>query len=150
MRFKKATQADIKSIADIEWKSGYKWNENKREVMKRAKELFDKEHHFVYIMQKEEPIGYFAITCSKNGKIGYIDNFEIKKKYQGKGLSKTMMKKAINILKKLECSEIELEVWGKNFPAISLYNKFGFYVTDITKNKYSNGDAKLFMRKELK
>lgn len=149
MKIKKGTIKDINTIADIEWKSGYKWNKNKEECIKLAKRLFDEGYCDIYILYIKEPAGYFAMAFNKNKKVCYINYFAIKKQYQGKGLSKIMIKKAIDISKKSKCKEIELAVWNKNFPAISLYNKFGFFVFDIKRDKYPNGDNKLKMRKEI-
>lgn len=150
MIFTKADKKDINEIAKIEWESGYKWNKNKKECLKLINEVFDEGYCQVYILSNKEPIGYFALSFDKNKSLCYLNYFAVRKKYQAKGFSKTLITKAINIAKKEKSKAIELAVWGKNFPAIGLYNKFGFYVTEIIKNKYSNGDNKLRMRKLIK
>ena len=150
MKFKKASLKNIKEMVDIEWESGYKWNKDKKESIKLMEEIFEDSSSQAHILENKGLVGYFAVSFDKNKKMCFLNYFAIKKKYQGKGLSKIMIKKAIIVAKKEKCKEIELSVWGKNFPAIALYNKSGFYVTDFIKNKYPNGDNKLKMRKGLK
>lgn len=149
MKFKKATIKEVNIITNIEWESEYKWDRNKKECAKLAQELFDGRPSQVYFMHHKKPIGYFALELKKGHKCE-LSYFGIKKKYQGKGFGKIMMKKAIDIAKKEKCKEVELGVWGKNFPAIALYNKFGFYVVDIMKDRYAIGEHKLKMRKDIK
>lgn len=149
MIFKKATINDIEKIARIEWESGYKWNKSKDECIKLANKTLNENDSKTYILENNKPVGYFAVSFNKNKKICYLNYFAIKRKYQGKGLSKSLIKKAINVANENKCNEIELWVWGKNFRAIGLYNKFEFYVSDIISDKYQNGDNKLKMKKEL-
>lgn len=150
MRIKRAKEDEVKKVAEIEYLSGYKWSQNKKKTFQMIKKVLKEKYCEIYILDDKAPIGYFAISFDKKKSLCYLNYFAIKKKYQGLGLSKSMTKKIINISKKRECRAIELTVWGKNFPAITLYSKFGFYVTEITRNKYPNGDSKLRMRKELK
>src|SRR3989338_2135494 len=150
MRVKRAKEDDVKKVAEIEYLSGYKWSQNKKKTFQMIKKVFKEKYCEIYVLEDKEPIGYFAISFDKKKSLGYLNYFAINKKYQGLGLSKKMIKKVINIFKIKECEAIELAVWGKNFPAITLYSKFGFYVTEITRNKYPNGDSKLRMRKDLK
>lgn len=150
MRIRRAKEDDIEKVAEIEYLSGYKWSQNKKKTFQMIKRLFKEKYCEIYILEDKKPIGYFAISFNKNKSLCYLNYFAINKKYQGLGLSKKMMKEVINISKIKGCEAIELAVWGKNFPAIILYSKFGFYVTEITRNKYPHGDSKLRMRKDLK
>ena len=149
MKIRKASKKDAEDIANIEWESGYLWNENKKECLKLARRIFYEGYCEVYVLEdSRDKIGYFAI--SQKGKLFYLNFFAIRKKFQGRGFSKLMMNKTIYLAKQNKMRAIELTVWGKNFPAISLYTKYGFYVTDIKRKYYKNGDDKLRMRKELK
>ena len=54
-----------------------------------------------------------------------LHHFGILPEYQGKGLSKILLKESLKFVKKIG-SQVKLEVHSTNFKAISLYKKFGF------------------------
>ena len=145
---KLATLKDAKEISEIEYGSGYKWRDSKEKELKRIEKVFSQGYCKVYILKKDCPVGYFAISFDKAKKTCYLNYFAIKKKFQGKGFSKLMIKKVISLAKEKKCKHIELAVWSKNFPAIGLYNKFGFRFISIKKNYYPNGDDKVRMKKD--
>jgi ribosomal protein S18 acetylase RimI-like enzyme len=150
MKIRKATEKDKKEISEIEYQSGYKWNQNKKITDKLAEKLFKEKYCEIFILEDKKPLGYFAISFGKKKKVCYTNYLAIKKKFQGKGNSKLMLKRILSIAKKKKCKAIELAVWSKNYPAIGLYNKFNFYVCSVKKNYYPNKDDKLRMRLELK
>lgn len=43
---------------------------------------------------------------------------------------------------------ITLEVASKNYPALNLYEKFGFEIVNVRKNYYANGDDAYLMARE--
>jgi len=146
MKIRKAIIRDIKEIAKIEWQSGYPGNKSYKDCLTRTREFF-KEGYESYILENNEKIGYFAMLLDKEKKICYLAYLAVRKKFQGKGFSLLLMKKLFSIAKKNKCKFLELDVRNTNFKAIGLYNRLGFYVTDISKGKdYS----KIKMRKELK
>lgn len=149
MKIRKASRLDSGDIARIEWESGYRWNRSKKECMSLSKRIFDEGYSTIYILDDlKDKIGYFSV--SRKGKLFYLNYFSIKKKFQGRGFSKSMMNKIISLAKRHNSSSIELTVWSRNFPAISLYTKYKFYVIGIKKNYYKKGDDKLVMRRELR
>lgn len=54
-----------------------------------------------------------------------LHHFGILPEYQGKGLSKVLLKKSLDFVKKIG-SQVKLEVHSTNLKAINLYKKFGF------------------------
>lgn len=151
MKIRKATIKDVKIISNIEYESGYKWNTNKKQTFEMINKLFHERYCEIYILKnKNKPIGYFAISFDKKKNLCYLNYFAIKKKEQGKSFSNDLMNYAILVANRNKVKAIKLTVWAKNFPAIALYNKFGFYVLDIKKKYYNNGDDKLIMKKLLR
>lgn len=149
MKIRKATLQDIEKIAYIEFFSGYRWRVGKREELKEAERILSSRLSNVYILEnKNKEIAYFVITFKK--KVCYINFFSVIKHYQKKGVGSRLMKRIINIARKKNCKKIEVNVWAKNFPAIALYNKFGFYVRGIKRKYYPNGDDRLRMKKRLR
>lgn len=148
MKIRKATKKDFEIIADIEYSSNYYWRMNKEDEIKLAKRILESKNSQTYILEDKKPVGYFVIRI--RNKTCYIDFFAVVKISQKIGLGSKMMKKIILTAKSRGCKKIEVTVWAKNFPAIGFYNKFGFYVKDIKRKHYPNGDDKLKMFKELK
>ncbi len=125
-------------ICKIEYESGYPMAMKKKRFKERMKhDLKDKKIHAYILWTKNKPAG------------SYLCYFAISKRYQKKGLSKILMKKAIKVSRTNKCKKITLKVWAKNYSAIGLYNKYGFCVTKYYKKFYPNGDGKLAMEKML-
>ncbi|PIN89932.1 hypothetical protein COU60_02460 [Candidatus Pacearchaeota archaeon CG10_big_fil_rev_8_21_14_0_10_34_76] len=148
MKLRKATIKDADEISEIEWESGYRWNKNKKDCGILVNKIFSKWKDEVYIIENNK-IGIGYIALSHENKETELDNMAVRKGFQGKGYSKLLIKKVISLAKKNSSKGILLNVWSRNFKAISLYNQTGFYVIDIKKNHYKNGDNKLRMRKDL-
>lgn len=151
MKIKTATIKDIDLMVKINSNSGYKWRGNPKKVKGYILEDFNKKdpkNFFPYIVEIEkESVAYFIISIEN--KVCYLDFLSVTKSYQNKGIGSSIVKKSILIAKKNKCKNISLKVWQKNYSAIALYNKFGFYVKDIQKSYFKNGDSKLDMEKIL-
>jgi len=147
MRIRKAFIKDAEKIANIEISSGYKWRMKKEEELKMARRILNSKNSRVYILENKKQIGYFVIRFKK--RICYIDFFAIIKSEQSKGFGSTLMESIINKARKNRCKKINVSVWQKNFQAIGLYNKFGFYIIGIKREHYPNKDDKLIMEKKL-
>lgn len=82
----------------------------------------------VAIRNKKDVIGILAIYCNDTtNKTAYISSVCVSKKFRGKGYSKILLDKAIELSSLKGFKRIKLEVGKNNIAAISLYNKFGFH-----------------------
>ena len=147
MKFKNATERDINKIVSLELKSNYRWTENRKKEQSNVKELFEKGKIAYLIFEKEILLGYIFFEIQKDK--FFLDVVSLNKKFQGKGFGTKIMSKIISLAKRRKCKEFILEVWAKNNPAIKLYNKFNFKVTQIKRRHYKNGDDKLVMKLKL-
>ena len=85
-------------------------------------------------------IGTSWMTC--DGRRILLHHFGILPDFQGKGLSKILLKESLQFAKKTGL-QVKLEVHSSNIRAINLYNKFGFkllkeyciYIIRDTSNK---------------
>lgn len=59
-----------------------------------------------------------------NGKKSYITSVYTEEEYRCNGIQNVLMKMALDFLKEINCSKIELD--ASEYPAIKLYEKFGF------------------------
>ena len=69
---------------------------------------------------------------------GYIFNVAVRESYRNKGVATSLINELVTYGKKNNFSFITLEVRESNFPAISLYSKFGFIKAGERKDYYSN------------
>ncbi len=148
MKFRKAVIIDAEKIGEIEYLGEYKWRLSKEAEIKIARNNLKRKNSETYMLEKNKKrIAYFTISIKK--KLCRLDFLSVIKMYQRKGIGSLLMRKIISIAKNKKYKKIKLTVWSKNFSAIGLYNKFGFYVISIKKRNYPNGDDKLTMIKDI-
>ena len=115
-----------------------------------AYEIEHNKYAYLYkLVDNNEIIGYFDVWLIDDA-YGTIASIGIKKEYQGKGYSKLLMDKILELANKLNIDQIDLEVRTSNIKAISLYQKFGFEMVSVRSKYYSNGEDALLMVKVLK
>jgi ribosomal protein S18 acetylase RimI-like enzyme len=75
-----------------------------------------------------ELVGFLSAYIKKvpGGKVGYLDNLFVSKKYQGRGYSKSLRNFFFSILKKKNIKHCQLNVLHKNIKAVEIYKKWGF------------------------
>lgn len=121
------------------------------------KELTTISSNFFFIYYNEEPAGYLKININdaQSEKMGdeslEIERIYIRNKFQGKGLGKYLINKAIELAIEQNKKMIWLGVWKKNENAIGFYKKFGFVQTGA--HSFYMGDEEqidIIMSKALK
>ena len=99
------------------------------------KELANQSSAFYFIAVNEEVAGYLKVNVdeAQSEKMGdqalEIERIYIRRNYQGQGLGKYLMDKAIELATAQNKKSIWLGVWEKNEPAIGFYKKLGFVQT---------------------
>lgn len=99
------------------------------------KELSDQNSEFYFIYFDEETAGYLKINVNEaqSEQMGdeslEVERIYIRNKYQGKGLGKHLINKALEIATAQNKKSIWLGVWEKNDNAIGFYKKIGFIQT---------------------
>ena len=134
---------DIITIVEIE-KNSYPdpWSEKMFE-----RELQLEFSNFFVAIEDREIAGYICLwTVSDEG---HLTNITVKEKFRRKGLGSRLMKYIIDISYAMKIKKMFLEVRASNFPALSLYGKFGFKKIDVRKKYYSNSDDAVVMAKIL-
>ena len=78
-------------------------------------------------------IGYMLIAGEAD-----IINIGILPEFRGLGIGNMLMDAMIDVLKKNSATRVHLEVRRSNNVAISLYEKYGFIATGVSKNHYKD------------
>ena len=141
MNIRKAEKEDIKDIQDlryllakhdkslgldiVETKWGY------TEVGKKDLEYFLNEQYIYVAEEKEKIVGFITAEIFKKKvwytvQLGSINNIFVLEEYRNKGIGKALMKTAINALKEVGITNIQLDTYNKNSNAIKFYEGLGF------------------------
>lgn len=98
-------------------------------------ELNNETSLFLVAKEENEVIGYIGMSIVIDE--GYIFNVAVRESYRNKGVATALINELVTYGKKNNFSFITLEVRESNFPAISLYSKFGFIKAGERKDYYS-------------
>lgn len=101
---------------------------------------------FLVVEKNEEVIGFVIGITQKNE--GHILVIAIKEEYKKKGVGTFLMKKLMDIYEKKGVMKLKLEVRASNTPALSMYKKLGFKITNRLRNYYENGEDGFLLRRE--
>lgn len=121
------------------------------------KELSTISSNFFFIYYNDEPAGYLKVNLNdaQSEKMGdeslEIERIYIRNKFQGKGLGKYLINKAIKLAIEQSKKMIWLGVWERNDNAIGFYKKLGFVQTGA--HSFYMGDEEqidIIMSKTLK
>mgnify|MGYP006293047369 FL=1 len=119
------------------------WSEENAE--ERARNIFKKllpdglktKNNYLYsIYTKNNHIGYIWFKINdENRKAAFLNDIIIFQEYRGKGYGEKTMKLFERKAKEFDCERIQLHVFAHNDPAVSLYKKLKFKVTNIRMEK---------------
>lgn len=106
------------------------------------------------ILEKEEKIVGYCMSRLEFGlsnfnlsfiKKGHIVSIAVLSEYRKRGIGFSLMKYTLNKLKDYKVKEVYLEVRVSNIPAINLYRKLNFQITERIKEYYSDGEDAFVM-----
>ena len=126
------------------------------DINKLRDELSNSSSLFYFLYADEELAGYLKLneyeaqTDLNDPQSTEIERIYVTKEFQGSGLGRILLNKAIDIASIRKKSYIWLGVWEKNDKAISFYKKNGFYV--IGNHPFFMGEEEqtdFIMRKDL-
>jgi ribosomal-protein-alanine N-acetyltransferase len=93
-------------------------------------------------------IGFIVLVLTPEGE-GRIFALAIDARYRGRGVGRTLLKVAFNILRKQKIGYMRLEVRLSNHVAQQLYRSTGFMEVGLVPYYYKDGEAAIVMRKVL-
>lgn len=79
---------------------------------------------------------------------GHISNIAVHPDYRRRGIGKILLEECLSRLRE-KAEEVSLEVRKSNYPAISLYRKFGFREIGIRRRYYIDGEDAVIMSLKL-
>ncbi len=143
MEIRQATIKDFDGILNIKLEA----KEEEREFNQFLKPVRDvKEHYEKYLRNDLSSEWRAVLVAEENSKIiglvvgkiyrtlkisgyersGYISNVYIRKEFRRKGIACELVEEVIKWFKQKEATNITLEIYKNNKPAIDLYHKLGF------------------------
>lgn len=93
-------------------------------------------------------VGYLVIWMAYDEM--HLGNIAVAKRWRRKGIGEKLMKWLIEEAKRRNVVRLTLEVRATNYPAISLYKKFGFKEVAVRKRYYPEGEDALVMLLDVK
>jgi len=90
---------------------------------------------YIQLIRKKIIVGKCKLEIDNN--IAWLENVIIYKKFRGLGYSKFLLRKAINLMKRMKIKTINLHVKYDNYIAIKTYKNSGFKIMkkNYEKNK---------------
>lgn len=110
-------------------------------------ELKNENTKYIVLKENDNIIGFAGIWITPDDI--ELNNIVIRKDKRGKGYSKLLLEKLIEISKGLDREIFTLEVSEQNEVAISLYSKFGFEKVGLRKKYYDGKFDAILMSKKL-
>ena len=110
-------------------------------------ELKNENTKYIVLKENDKIIGFAGIWITPDDI--ELNNIVIRKDKRGKGYSKHLLEKLIEISKGLDREIFTLEVSEQNEVAISLYSKFGFEKVGLRKKYYDGKFDAILMSKKL-
>lgn len=90
---------------------------------------------YIKLIRNKIIVGKCKLEINSNN-IAWLENVSIYKKFRGFGYSKFLIRKAINLMKRMKIETINLHVKYDNYIAIKTYKNSGFKI--IRKNYDKN------------
>ena len=87
---------------------------------------------YVKLIRNKIIVGKCKLEIDNNA---WLTNVFIYKKFRGLGYSKFLLKKAINLVKRMKIKKIKLHVKHDNYIAIKTYKNIGFKIIKKNYNK---------------
>lgn len=106
-------------------------------------ELLCDNSYFIVAKNKSEIIGFAGFKALLD--TADLMNIVVKKSYRNQGIGSLLLKELMHLFYSFSLSSLYLEVNENNFPAIRLYQKFGFKKIDVRKNYYPNHQNAIIM-----
>ena len=94
-----------------------------------------KQIKYIQLIRNKIIVGKCKLEINNN--IAWLENVSIYKKFRGLGYSKFLIRKAINLMKRMKIETINLHVKYDNYIAIKTYKNSGFKIMkkNYEKNK---------------
>lgn len=141
---RKAQQADIPAILEIEWECFREDSFSKEQfayLISRSKGTF------YVMMEADRVIAYVSLLFHGGTRYLRIYSIAVHPDYRGRGLGQILMDQTIQTAGECKATKITLEVKVTNTSAIGLYMKNGFIPAGIKPCYYHDGSDAIYMQR---
>jgi len=148
MKIRRITKGDKKDIFELAIEEDrlmrffvsfpvYEKRLTKKSFEKLFKSYLKRDRFFYGIEFNKKVIGFIMGNIKKapQGKVGYIDDLMISRKYKGKGLSTKLKDAFFEWLKKRKIRYCQLHLFWNNKNAFKIYKKWGFKIDGMQMTK---------------
>ena len=141
---RKAQQADIPAILEIEWEC---FREDSFSIEQFAYLISRSKGTFYVMMEADRVIAYVSLLFHGGTRYLRIYSIAVHPDFRGKKVGQLLIDQIAVIAQKQGLKRITLEVNVSNSPAIHLYEKNGFKCISIKENYYHNGISAYYMQR---
>ena len=92
----------------------------------------------------------FVVGFLSSETTGRIFSLAVHPSYQNRKLGSALLKDIIQVFRRIEVSEIILEVRKGNVKARKFYERHGFHQTGVVEKYYNNGESACMMRLKMR
>lgn len=86
---------------------------------------------------KEGIAGYATVYFRKNSSIAHLESIAVDPSIQGKGIGRKLLEEIEKVSISNGCNRMILETFEKNYPALKLYQNFGYQIKELVQNYYT-------------
>lgn len=143
LEFEPKYAADFKRL-NVEWLDKYGLTEPADISMldNYQSEILDTGGVIYLAKAGDEIVGSAALIQEKPGEYE-LAKMAVTAAWQGKGISKLLLKKCLDKAKQLNAKKVFLVSNSKLSTALSLYEKYGFRHVPVIENHYTNADVRM-------
>lgn len=146
VQLRRAGPADLDAVDAIETaafdRDGFARRNLSRMLASRSAE-------FVLAESGGQPAGYALVLYRKGSKVGRLYSIAVAPEFRGGGLSKELMRAALDCAINRGCDRLRLEVRSANSRAIRVYEQSGFKLLKEMSGYYPDGETAFHMEKRI-
>ena len=148
IKIRLATLNDIKSInllyknvikdlnekkIDMLWGDVYPFCEVENDINSESMYILEFDENIIgsFVLSDFDDPDYHDIKWTNNDNFIYLNRLVVNPLFQGRGFAMDALELIENQMKDSEYKIIRLSVYEKNYPAINLYEKFGFKKVEV-------------------
>lgn len=131
---RRMNEKDIGAVADMEMKIfGVPWSK------KTLEDCLNNNLYSIYVIEKDEELAGYICFMAVAGELELL-RIAVDSRFRRQGLAVILMEIMLEWADENNIGDLTLEVRSRNYPAVNLYERYGFKPEGIRKKYYRNPD----------